>query len=194
MAADATAGPVEELLDRLRPGFSSQDLAQAIERVLRRGSGGGSAALTEADQAFWDKHSGMPAEPGLAARGRLSGLVASALHESESLSANQLAPRLGLKPATIRRYVMDRKLYSFKANGRVLFPAWQFDGNRAVPHLAEVLSSFPAGSHPQTVQGFFLTAQPDLRLGGRAATPKEWLLSGGDPAAVSGLAASVGRL
>lgn len=52
----------------------------------------------------------------------------------------------------------------------------------------------PDGSHPQTVQGFFTTPQPDLELAGEATAPLEWLASGGEQGPVVALASSVGFL
>jgi len=194
MAAEIHA-PVEALINRVRPGFSSDELAEALERALERHKSAGTAALTSADQAFWDQHSGIPGDPDLASHALAAAVAAAAIHEATSLGSNAVALRLGLQPSTVRRYVQDRKLYSFKANGRVLFPSWQFtDTRRPLPHLAEVLAALPPGSHPQTVQGFFTTLQPDLRRAGEAVTPTEWLASGGEPDRVVALASSVGRL
>lgn len=194
MAAEIHA-PVEALINRVRPGFSSDELAEALERALERRMSTGAAALTKADQAFWDRHSGIPGDPALSSPARASAVAAATVHEAASLGSDTVALRLNLQPSTVRRYVQDRKLYSFKANGRVLFPAWQFTGTRRpLPHLAEVLAALPPGSHPQTVQGFFTTPQPDLRRAGEAVTAVEWLASGGEPGQVVALAGSVGRL
>jgi len=194
MTAEVHA-PVEALINRVRPGFSSDELAEALERALERHKSSGTAALTSADQTFWDQHSGIPGDPDLASHAMAAAVAAAAIHEATSLSSNAVALRLGLKPSTVRRYVQDRKLYSFKANGRALFPSWQFtETRRPLPHLAEVLAALPPGSHPQTVQGFFTTPQPDLRRAGEAVTPLEWLASGGEPDRVVALASSVGRL
>lgn len=194
MTTEAHA-PVEALIDRVRPGFSSDQLADALERALGRLKPTDTAALTSAAQSFWDKHSGIPGDPRLAADAMTASVAAAVLHEAGSLGSNEVASQLRLKPSTVRRYVLDRKLYSFKANGRMLFPAWQFsETGRPLPHLAGVLEALPPGSHPQTVQGFFTTPQPDLRLAGVAATPRDWLISGGAPDLVVALASSVGRL
>jgi hypothetical protein len=187
--------PVEALIDRVRPGFSSDEFAEALGRALERHKPSDTAALTSADQAFWDRHSGISGDPDLASHARAAAAAAAALHEATSLGSDAVARRLGLQPSTVRRYVQDRKLYSFKANGRVLLPSWQFTGTgRPLPHLAEVLAALPPGSHPQTVQGFFTTPQPDLRRAGEATTAVEWLASGGKPERVVALASSVGRL
>ncbi|WP_372699518.1 helix-turn-helix domain-containing protein [Arthrobacter sp. JSM 101049] len=194
MTAEAHT-PVEALIDRVQPGFSSDQLADALERALERLKPTDTAALTSADQTFWDQHSGIPSEPRLVANAMAASVAAATLHEAGSLGSQEVALRLGLRPSTVRRYVLDRKLYSFKTNGRMLFPSWQFTGTRRpLPHLAEILAALPPGSHPQTVQGFFTTPQPDLRLSGEAATPRDWLISGGEPDLVVALASSVGRL
>lgn len=187
--------PVEALIRRVRPGFSSDELAEALERALERRTSSGTAALTKADQAFWDRHSGIPDGPDHSSSARATAVAAAAVHEAASLGSDTVALRLNLQPSTVRRYVQDRKLYSFKANGRVLLPAWQFtETRRPLPHLAEVLDALPSGSHPQTVQGFFTTPQPDLRRSGEAVTAVEWLATGGEPDPVVALARSVGRL
>ncbi|MCG2621639.1 hypothetical protein LVY72_06875 [Arthrobacter sp. I2-34] len=76
---------------------------------------------------------------------------------------------------------MARRLYAYRRDGDLLFPERQFTapGNTLVPYLHAVLAALPAGAHPGSIAGFFLTVQPDPVLNGRAVTVKEWLEAGG---------------
>ncbi len=86
------------------------------------------------------------------------------LMDSAAHSAGEVAERLLLSASTVRHYRAARKLYSCPANGRLVFPDWQFNqaGDKAIPSLEDVLAVLPKDLHPQSVAGFFLTPQPDL--------------------------------
>ncbi|MFE4835817.1 helix-turn-helix domain-containing protein [Arthrobacter sp. NPDC056691] len=100
--------------------------------------------------------------------------------DSSSLTTDEVAEHLDLSASTVRRYKAERKLYSYRANGRLLFPVWQFiqRGRRRLPALDRVLAALPVGLHPQAVAGFFQTPKPDLVITGEAVSAAAWLESG----------------
>ncbi len=86
-----------------------------------------------------------------------------------------------LSPSAVGRRSAERKLYSYRAGGRLVFPDWQFSeaGDKVIPSLEAVLRVLPVDLHPQSVAGFFLTPQPDLILHGSPVSAKAWLEAGG---------------
>jgi hypothetical protein len=67
-------------------------------------------------------------------------------------------------------------------------PAWQFgiDGH-PLPGLEQVVRTLPADLHPVVIARFFATPAPELRMGRRLVSPREWLAGGGEPSAVVAL-------
>jgi hypothetical protein len=103
-----------------------------------------------------------------------------------SLSAAEVAERLGIDASRVRRRQAEGSLYSFKAGGKRRYPLWQFTDDPAqpvLPGLATVSKAFQ-DRHPAGIQGFMSTQQESLRLDGECVTPPQWLLAGGDPQAV----------
>jgi hypothetical protein len=82
--------------------------------------------LLARDRAFWADHSGITADPGTVARGSGDNAAAQVLMDSSSLSSAEVAENLRLSPSTVRHYKAERKLYSYLANGRLLFPTHNF--------------------------------------------------------------------
>ncbi|GAA1324881.1 hypothetical protein ACFSWE_03300 [Leucobacter albus] len=106
---------------------------------------------------------------------------------SASLSAAEVAERLGIDASSVRHRQAKGLLYSFLVGGKRRYPSWQFTGEAAmpvVPGLASVIKVFPGDMRPATVRGFMETPQPTLRVEGEPTAPTGWLLSSGDPAAV----------
>lgn len=101
-----------------------------------------------------------------------------------SLSAAEVALRLGIDPSRVRHRQAKGSLYGFIAGGKRRYPAWQFTGDPAqpvLPGLPALVRAFPEDMHPASIQGFMAAPQVDLLIDGKAATPIEWLLHGGDP-------------
>lgn len=169
---------VSDWIASAQPAFSEPMLVYALKAQMRSA---GAVSLSEADRQFWDRHSGVNATPDAVAEASADNAAARIVIDMTSLTAADVAHRLGLSPSTVRRYKSARRLYSYKSGGRRLFPAWQFrdGGNRRIPALERVLEEIPASAHPQTVAGFFMTSQPDLEVKGNPVSPKEWLETGG---------------
>ena len=66
----------------------------------------------------------------------------------------------------------------------------QLVGSRPLPGL-EVIAEAAAGVHPLTLAGFMTRSDVDLEVDGEPVSPIEWLVAGGDPAAVADLAAGL---
>lgn len=124
----------------------------------------------------------------LRARG-LGGVEAAALEfaaiVARSVPIERAAEMLSTTPEVVRRRLDDRTLIGVKVDSSVRVPLFQFDGEAELPGWAAVVSAFPADAHPVAVRRFVDQAHPDLVVQGRAATPRRWLLAGGDPDAVA---------
>ncbi len=170
------------------PSFTEKELVSALEEMSRRTA---AVDLPAHQDAFWNEHSGISASPQDISRASASNAAARMLMDSAAHSAGEVAERLLLSASTVRHYRAARKLYSYLANGRLVFPDWQFNqaGDKAIPSLEDVLAVLPKDLHPQSVAGFFLTPQPDLVLHGNPVSAKEWLEAGGSAENIVELAA-----
>ncbi|TFD73272.1 hypothetical protein [Cryobacterium fucosi] len=111
-----------------------------------------------------------------------------------SLSAAEVALRLGIDASRVRHRQAKGILYSFIAGGKRRYPTWQFTSDPAhpvLPGLAALVKAFPHDMHPASIQGFMSTPQASLRANGEHMTPPEWLLHGGDPQALVNILDSV---
>jgi hypothetical protein len=120
------------------------------------------------------------------ARGDLAKLERTTRLEAvvNSLSADEVALRLGIDASRVRHRRAKGGLYAFTAGGRRRYPLWQFTSDPArpvLPGLAALVKGFQEDMHPASVQGFMTTPQMDLLVDGKRMTPVDWLLHGGDP-------------
>ncbi|HEX3909060.1 MAG TPA: DNA-binding protein [Mycobacteriales bacterium] len=169
---------VEQALSELgRPGAADPGTALAPEEL---------AALTaiEADLA--------PRRP-READARAAAAAAYAALLAEALPVSEVARRLGIDPSRVRHRLKQHRLIGIRRPDGWLLPTYQFgtDG-RLLPGIERVAEAvMTTGSHPVSVARFLATAQPELVVGRRRLSPREWLESGGDPAAVVTLARSL---
>jgi hypothetical protein len=113
---------------------------------------------------------------------------------ADSLSAAEVALRLGIDASRVRHRQAKGLLYGFLVGGKRRYPLWQFTDDPAapvVPGLAVIAAALPEGAHPATIAGFMQTPQAELLASGAQLTPIEWLRNGGDPHAAAGLLASL---
>jgi hypothetical protein len=106
---------------------------------------------------------------------------------TDSLSAAEVALRLGVDASRVRHRQAKGGLYSFMAGGKRRYPFWQFTNDPAqplLPGLVILVKGLPDDMHPASIQGFMSTPQEDLLVDGERVTPVEWLLHGGDPQAL----------
>jgi len=164
--------------------------------------------LSTTDAAFLAEYSGVaPASDADLERLDAHSAARAAAEAARTLNRRSVAGLMGVDPSRVSHQVAAGRLYSYPgSNGRPIFPDWQFttpasqpqenDVARAVttiPHLAAVIAAFPAGSHPIAVRTFMTTPSPDLSLQGTALSPRDWLVGGGNPTDVEGLAATLGE-
>lgn len=101
------------------------------------------------------------------------------------LSTEEAAERLGVGEARVRQRVGgERTLYGIKTPRGWRLPLFQFEGAAQVPGMGRVLKELDPELHPVGVLNWFSLPKPELRADGDPGTrlsPREWLLSGGDP-------------
>lgn len=113
-----------------------------------------------------------------------------------SLAAGDTARLLGVDPSRIRQLLAARRVYGLQVKGAWRIPLFQFDRNRLLPGIEEVVPRLAAGLHPVAVYRWFTTPSPDLAPEDldRALSPREWLLAGYPPSAVADLAGDLDSL
>jgi len=110
-----------------------------------------------------------------------------------SLSIGELASRLGIHPSRLRHRLAEHTLFGIKDGVTWRLPLFQLDdhGQRLVPGLDQVAPTW-TGVHPIAVRRWFLEPSSDLQnRDGRRFSPRDWLLTGGDPRTVVELGAEL---
>ena len=97
-----------------------------------------------------------------------------------SLSTTEAAGRLRVDPSRIRQRLtaVPPTLYGIRVGSGWVIPELQFDRNRLIPGLGEVVSRLDPELHPVAVLRWFMTPNPDLTAGAQALSPRQWLLGG----------------
>lgn len=118
-------------------------------------------------------------------------VAAHAVLADSALSVLEAAKALGVDDSRIRHRLKEGRLTGWKDQGWRL-PAWQFTGSGVLPGLEVVLRAVPEDQPALVVAAFMSTPQSDLVINDLPATPRQWLLSGGDPDHVARLVATLG--
>ncbi|WP_414938527.1 DNA-binding protein [Amycolatopsis sp. cmx-11-51] len=118
-------------------------------------------------------------------------VAAHAVLADSALSVLEAAKALGVDDSRIRHRLKEGRLTGWKDQGWRL-PAWQFTGSGVLPGLEVVLRAAPEDQPALVVAAFMSTPQADLVINEHPATPRQWLLSGGDPEHVAKLVATLG--
>ncbi|MFD2471123.1 DNA-binding protein [Amycolatopsis silviterrae] len=118
-------------------------------------------------------------------------VAAHAVLADSALSVGQAAEMLNVDDSRIRHRLKEGRLTGWKDQGWRL-PAWQFNGAGVLPGLETVLRAVPDDQPALVVAAFMNTPQSDLVISDRPATPRQWLLAGGDPEQVARLVATLG--
>ncbi|WP_425844307.1 hypothetical protein [Agrococcus sp. TSP3-2-1] len=114
----------------------------------------------------------------LAKRERMTRIAAI----SNSLTADEVAERLGISASRVRHRQAAGLLYSFLSGGKRRYPSWQFTDapqQPVLPGLPAIVDAIPEEMHAASVRGLMETPQESLRVDGASVTPVEWLISGG---------------
>jgi hypothetical protein len=108
----------------------------------------------------------------------------------EAFTVQEAAELLGATPREIRHQLVRRALCGIKSDRRWLLPRFQFHASGPLPGLSTVLPVMDPTLHPMSVQGFFLTPQPDLIISGedRQLSPRDWLIRALPPGPVAAMA------
>jgi len=102
---------------------------------------------------------------------------------ASALTTKEAAEVLEVGESRVRQRLGEGTLYGLKAGRENRLPAFQFEGGKEVPGIAEVLKPIDRSLHPVAVLNWFMLPNPDLFLDkeeARPVSPRYWLLSGGD--------------
>jgi hypothetical protein len=113
---------------------------------------------------------------------KLASILASALTISDA------ATRLGVDASTLRHRLAARTLYTLRVDGTWRLPLFQFTDtlDAIVPGFGELAAAL-GDLHPIDVFNWFTLPNVDLEVAERSVSPREWLLSGGNPKRLIGL-------
>jgi len=128
-------------------------------------------ALKEGGLDLWVREAG--SDPLASTAAKYVALLASALTTKEAAGV------LGIGESRIRQRLREGTLYGVKAGRENRLPAFQFEGGREVPTIAEVLAPIERSVHPVALLNWFLLPNPDLYLEeeeARPVCPRHWLL------------------
>jgi excisionase family DNA binding protein len=103
---------------------------------------------------------------------------------ASALTTKEAAEVLEVGESRVRQRLGEGTLYGVKAGKENRLPAFQFEGGKEVPGIAQVLKHVNRSLHPVAVFNWFMLPHPDLFLDeeeARPVSPRYWLLSGGDP-------------
>jgi excisionase family DNA binding protein len=122
-----------------------------------------------------------PREAGLNPLARTASKYVALL--ASALTTREAAEVLEVGESRVRQRLGEGSLYGVKAGRENRLPAFQFEGGKEVPGIAEVLKAIDRSLHPVAVLNWFMLPNPDLFLDeeARPVSPRYWLLSGGDP-------------
>ncbi len=188
-------GPFERIGIHLAPEELEQLINEAIERVVPSiRPVDGSADLTPAETQTLERGGLRLSPPAQTVRRALTTSAAEyAALVATGYSTAGAAELLGIDPSRVRHRLAAHSLYGLKSADGWRLPRFQFDGDQTLPGLERVLPRLERTLHPVSVVRWMLSPDPDLELDGRPASPRDWLLSGGDPVPVAELASALGQ-
>jgi hypothetical protein len=113
-----------------------------------------------------------------------------------SLSIATAGRRLGMTSRRVRQRLASEPptLYGIRIGASWYIPEFQFDGDRLVPGMGEVVAGLNSELHPIALFRWFSSPNPDLLVGephGRTLSPRDWLLLGLPVSSVVELATSL---
>ena len=110
-----------------------------------------------------------------------------------SLSTAEAATTLGVDVSRIRQRIRERSMFGVEYEGEWRLPRFQFERNKVLPGVAEVLTGLPLEINPLDVATWFLEPNIDLEAGENEPpmSPRTWLLRGGSSSTLARLARQV---
>jgi hypothetical protein len=118
-------------------------------------------------------------------------VAAYAVLAESSMTVLEAASALNIHDSRIRHRLKEGRLTGWKDPDWKL-PSWQFTGSGVLPGLETVLRALPEDQPALVVAAYMNTRQSDLVINDQPATPRQWLLAGGDPDSVARLIAMLG--
>lgn len=118
--------------------------------------------------------------------GEAAARYAAILADSEAVA--DVAERLGVTRARVRQRAAERTLLAIREEDEWRFPRAQFADGAPIRGLPAVSLAIPSDLHPVATWAFLNEPITDLTVGDRAASPLDWLRSGGSPDPVAALA------
>jgi hypothetical protein len=109
-----------------------------------------------------------------------------------SYTTNEAAKLLKVDVSWIRRRLRYGTLFGIEYEGRKRLPRFQFERGQVIPGMREVLAALPENLNPLDVAEWFLSPNTDLEVEDENLSPRGWLLSGREVAAVVALARGLG--
>jgi hypothetical protein len=113
-----------------------------------------------------------------------------------SLSVLSAARLLQVDASRIRQRLTARTLYGLKSGHAWRLPLFQFESGHVIPGVEKVFPQLSPDLHPIAVYAWFTLPDPELSFEHPGdeplpLSPREWLLSGGNPDVVAEIAASL---
>ena len=105
-----------------------------------------------------------------------------------SYTTGAAAKYLKVDVSRIRQRLRERTLIGVDYDGERRLPRFQFERHQVLPGLREVIAALPEGLNPLDVAQWFLASNPDLEVGERTLSPRDWLVQGKPVGAVVELA------
>jgi hypothetical protein len=190
---------VGDVLSQAGVRVSEAEFARLVEDALREigpGADDPRAALAPSDvAALVEVAADLRPRRRNEADPRAAAAATTAAVLADTLSVGEVAARLGIDASRVRHRLAARTLVGFRRTGGWRLPTWQFgpDG-QPLPGLPRVLRALAPQTHPTVLAHFFATPQPELTVGRRVVSPRDWLAGGGDPSVPESLAASLALL
>lgn len=173
-------------LEQLSGGESATDVLTWIADEAESHDLQARVALTDADEdALRSVGSYVSEMPSLTKRGSFLATVRGVGVRDSALSSAEVAELLGRTPARIRQRAKDRSLYCVTTDAGLAFPAVQFSDSGELPGWSKVAPCLPDDAHPVEVEALLTAATSELLIHGKATSPRNWLLSAGDPERVA---------
>jgi hypothetical protein len=168
--------------DQLESAFS-----EALAAVVPPYAAADSRQALAADELEFLQHAGVARDdlaplkagvvpPEVRTAAKLAGVLISAL------TVPAAATRLGIDTSSVRHRIGVPSVYGIRAKAGWRLPLFQFTDelDAIIPGFAELAPAL-VDVHPVDVFNWFTLPHVDLEIANRNVSPREWLLSGGDP-------------
>jgi hypothetical protein len=100
-----------------------------------------------------------------------------------------VAKLLDVEPSRVRQRIQEHSLFAFNEMGRHHIPLFQFEGDREIPGLADVVRALPKDLPALAFANWFTLPSASLDNGdGQPIAPRDYLLKTGDSATVASVA------